>query len=243
MKKFEFSYQLIYRFMRIGLLPILLITICAGTMYANGIKAQEVLNRKVSLVAEQKEVKAILTELSKMADIKFVYSAQRIPCKQKVSLRAKDQTLGDVLDELLVPLDIFYQVSGEQIVLMRKDADAGVLGVSTNAIEKNNTLEYAPAKVVTGRVTNEAGDPLVGVSVLVKGTSRGTTTNGNGVFSIAAEVGETLELSIIGYKLYSVKVGESSNLTVQLSAEIAGLNEIVVVGYGTQKRTLVTGAV
>ncbi len=242
MKNFEFSYQLIYRFMRLGLLPLLLITTCVGTLYANHTKGQDVLARKVSLVAEQKEVKAILTELSKIADIKFVYSAQRIPCKQKVSLRAKDETLGDVLDELLVPLDIFYQVSGEQIVLMRKLTEDSNAAIQVKESDKA-AFDVAPAKVISGRVTSEAGDPLVGVSVLVKGTTRGTTTNSNGVFSISADAGETLEFSIIGYKLNSVKVGESNNVNIQLSAEIAGLNEIVVVGYGTQKRTLVTGAI
>ncbi len=242
MKKFEFSYQLIYRFMRIGLLPVLLITTFAGTLYANRSSGQEVLNRKVSLVAEQKEVKAILNALSKIADIKFVYSAQRIPCKQKVSLRAKDESLGDVLDELLVPLDIFYHVSGDQIVLMRKNSEDAAPGTAVKEADKV-AAELLAAKVITGRITNEAGDPLVGVSVLVKGTSRGTTTNANGVFSISADAGETLEFSIIGYKLSAVKIGESANINVQLAPEVAGLNEIVVVGYGTQKRTLVTGAV
>lgn len=243
MKNFEFSYQLIYRFMRIGLLPILLITTCVGTLYANHTKGQDVLARKVSLVADQKEVKSILTELSKIADIKFVYSAQRIPCKQKVSLRANNELLGDVLDELLVPLDIFYQVSGEQIVLMRKNADDNTTGPQIKESDKPADVLYSPARVVTGRITNEAGDPLAGVSVLVKGTSRGTTTNANGVFSISAETGEILEFSIIGYKLNSVKIGESGNITLSLAADVAGLNEIVVVGYGTQKRTMITGAV
>ena len=243
MKKFEFSYQLIYRFMRIGLLPILLITTFAGTLYAKHSNGQEVLTRKVSLVAEQKEVKAILNALSKIADIKFVYSAQRIPCKQKVSLRAKDESLGDVLDELLVPLDIFYHVSGDQIVLMRKNSEDAAPGNTTVKEADKVAADLLVAKVITGRITNEAGDPLVGVSVLVKGTSRGTTTNANGVFSISADAGETLEFSIIGYKLSAVKIGESANINVQLAPEVSGLNEIVVVGYGTQKRTLVTGAV
>ncbi|MEO5681744.1 MAG: TonB-dependent receptor [Chitinophagaceae bacterium] len=229
--------------MRIGLLPLLLLTTFAGTLYANHTSGQEVLNRKVSLVAEQKEVKAILTELSKIADIKFVYSAQRIPCKQKVSLRARNESLGDVLDELLVPLDIFYHVSGEQIVLMRKDSDDIAASISAKEADKNASADMYVAKVISGRVTNEAGDPLVGVSVLVKGTSRGTTTNANGVFSISADAGETLEFSIIGYKLNTVKIGESASVSIQLAAEVAGLNEIVVVGYGTQKRTLVTGAI
>src|SRR6187431_3230685 len=119
MKNFQFSYQFIYRLMRIGLLPLLLITTFAGALYANHTNGQEVLTRKVTIFAEQKEVKTILNELSKIADIKFVYSAQRIPCRQRVSLRARDENLGDVLDELFVPLDISYHVSGEQIVLMR----------------------------------------------------------------------------------------------------------------------------
>jgi len=229
--------------MRIGLLPLLLVTTFAGTLYANHISGQEVLNRKVSLVADQKEVKSILTELSKLADIKFVYSAQRIPCKQKVSLRAKDESLGDVLDGLLDPLDIYYHVSGEQIVLMRKgDDNNGYLPPVTQA-DKVAGADIFMAKIVTGRVTNEAGDPLVGVSVLVQGTSRGTTTNSNGVFSISADPGETLEFSFIGYKLNSIKVGAEDNVTVKLQSEVSGLNEIVVVGYGTQKRTNVTGAI
>ena len=229
--------------MRIGLLPLLLVSTFAGTLYANHISGQEVLNRKVSLVAEQKEVKSILTELSKLADIKFVYSAQRIPCRQKVSLRAKDETLGDVLDDLLDPLDINYHVSGEQIVLMRKGDDNNAYLPPVNQVDKAVVADAYIAKVITGRVTNEAGDPLVGVSVLIQGTSRGTTTNANGVFSISADPGETLEFSFIGYKLSSIKLGNEDNVAVKLLAEVSGLNEIVVVGYGTQKRTNVTGAI
>jgi TonB-dependent starch-binding outer membrane protein SusC len=110
MKNFEFSNRLIYRIMRTGLLPLLLINTFAGTLVAKEIKGQEVLDRRVSFVAEQKEVKAVLAEISKIADIKFVYSAQRIPCKQKVSLTVKDQNLGLVLDQLLTPLNILYHV-------------------------------------------------------------------------------------------------------------------------------------
>lgn len=229
--------------MRIGLMPLMLITAFTGTLYANHVKGQEVLNRKISLVAEQKEVKAILSQLSKIADIKFVYSAQRIPCRQKVSLRARDESLGSVLDGFLEPLDILYYVSGEQIVLMRKGDDNGEFILPVKESDKAVNPEFSAAKVITGKVTNEAGDPLVGVSVIVKGTARGTTTNAAGVFSISAEPGETLDISIIGYKLNSIKIGDASTLSIQLQPEIAGLNEIVVVGYGTQKRTLVTGAV
>ncbi|MEJ7766977.1 MAG: carboxypeptidase-like regulatory domain-containing protein, partial [Chitinophagaceae bacterium] len=243
MKKFEFSCQFINRFLKLGLLPVLIVTTFAGTLYANHINSQEVLTRKVNLVAEQKEIRTILNQLGKMTDIKFVYSAQRIQCRQKVSLHARNENLGDVLDGLLLPLDIFYQVSGEQIVLMPKDSNVSTAVLQYNQSEKTAGLHLMVAKLITGKVTSDAGDPLAGVSVLVKGTSRGTTTNGNGVFSISADPGETLEFSFIGYKLNTIRVGESADITVQMTPELSGLNEVVVVGYGTQKRTLITGAV
>ena len=243
MKKFKFSGHFINRFMKLGLLPLLLMTAFAGSLCANNIRAQEVLTRKVSLVAEQKEIRGVLNQLGKMTDIKFVYSAQRIQCRQKVSLRARDEKLGDVLDGLLIPLDIAYHVSGEQIVLMPKGSSPNSAALQFKETEKTAGAPLYVAKVITGRVTNEAGDPLAGVSVQVKGTSRGTTTNSNGVFSISADPGETLEFSNIGYRFNTIRVGESSDIVVQLSAELSGLNEVVVVGYGTQKRALITGAV
>ena len=244
MKKIKFSRQLICRIMRIGLLPILLLSTFAGTLYANHTSGQDVLSRKVSLIADQKEVKIILNEISRLADIKFVYSAQKIPCKKIVSLRAKDQELGDVLDELLSPLAINYHVSGDQIVLMQKDNSAGMATSGASpAADRSNAVDYAAVKTISGKVTTESGAPLVGVSVLVRGTSRGTTTNQSGLFSISADAGEVLEFSAIGYKVSTVKIGDASTINVQLVAEVAGLSEIVVVGYGTQKRSLVTGAV
>src|SRR5258708_5841185 len=121
MKKTELLNLLMYRFMRNGLLPLLLITCTAAMVYASPTNGQEILNKKIDLVADQKEVRTILTEISRLAGIKFVYSAQRIPCHQKVSLLAHDRKLSEVLDNLFQPLNIFYNVSGNQVVLMRKD--------------------------------------------------------------------------------------------------------------------------
>jgi len=230
--------------MRIGLLPVLLITCLANVLYAKRINGQEVLDKKINLVAEQKEVKIILTEISKLAEINFVYSAQRIPCRKKVSVLAHDMRLGDILDGLFEPMDVFYFVSGKQIVLMRKGDDNPVpAAVKDQHNDKKVEAEPDPIKTVTGKVTNDVGDPLSGVSVLVKGTARGTTTNETGQFSISVDVGETLEFTFVGYQPFSVKIAEDNTLTIQLQSESSKLSEIVVVGYGTQKRTTVTGAV
>jgi TonB-linked SusC/RagA family outer membrane protein len=232
------------RFPGILLLTVSLILCFGGTGYAKTGDTEEILNKKISLVVEQKEVKSILTEISKLAEIKFVYSAQRIPSRKKVSFHAYDQKLGDVLNLLLQPLDVLYYVSGNQIVLVKKGEERSLFArLKDQSDIKKITETENFYKDVTGKVTNDKGEPLVGVSVLVKGTSRGTTTNFTGSFTINAEVGETLDFSMVGYKLYSVKIGQENTIAVQLVPEIANIDEVVVVGYGTQRRTLVTGAV
>ncbi|UOQ69112.1 SusC/RagA family TonB-linked outer membrane protein [Hymenobacter volaticus] len=97
---------------------------------------------------------------------------------------------------------------------------------------------------VSGRVTQENGDPLPGVTVLVKGTTTGASTNSDGTFVISAPEGSTLVFSYVGYTRKEVPVtAASTNLTVTLSEDVSALNEVVVVGYGTQRRSDLTGAV
>ena len=106
MKK-ELVNHLIYGFMRIGLLPLLLINCLAVVIYASPTSGQEVLNRKISVQAQQEEMKTILTAISKAAGVKFVYSAQKIPSRKKMTVSANNQRLAEVLDGLLSPLNIF----------------------------------------------------------------------------------------------------------------------------------------
>jgi len=97
---------------------------------------------------------------------------------------------------------------------------------------------------VSGEVTNtEDGMPLPGVNVIVLGTSRGVSTDFDGLYSINVSKGEVLEFSYLGFKTYSVVIQNQTNLNVSLVPDIASLNEVVVIGYGTQKRSEVTGAI
>jgi TonB-linked SusC/RagA family outer membrane protein len=235
--------QLIYRFMRIGLLPLLLITGFTSIMYARPVHGQEVLNQRINLIADNKEVKTVLNEISRLAEIKFVYSSQRIPVRQKISVAARDQRLGELLECVLTPLNVLYFVSGNQIVLMKKGEAYNLAMFLTDDPRKYLLDEESPAKSITGKITNESGEPLNGVSVLVRGTSKGTSTNEKGVFVISAEVGETLEFSMVGYKQYAVKIGDETNISVRLIAEQTNMNEVIIVGYGTQKRSSLTGAI
>lgn len=242
MKK-ELVNQLIYGFMRIGLLPLLLITGFAGIIYARPVNAQEILDQKINLVADNKEVKTVLNEISRLTDIKFVYSSQRIPARQKVSVFARNLSLREVLEKVFQPLNILYYVSGRQIVLMQK-GDTYYLQQFINGNQgKNTDEEEEPAKPITGKVIDESGEPLPGVSILIKGTSKGTTSDEHGMFSINAEPGEILEISMVGYKVYAVKIGKETNITIKLQSETLNMNEVVIVGYGTQRRSSLTGAI
>jgi len=99
-------------------------------------------------------------------------------------------------------------------------------------------------KTISGIVTaSETGSPLAGVTVLVKGTTNGTTTDNNGRFQIQARTGDTLIFRYIGYQERHIPVGNNNNLSVALQSTASQLSELVVVGYGTQRRQDVTGSV
>jgi len=241
MKKNNVARQSIMMYLK-GLLSLLLLVSCSNFSLANPGNGGDVLDKKISLIVEQKEVKSILAELSKLAEIKFVYSSQRIPCKKKVSLQVHDKKLSEVLNSLFIPLDVLYYVSGSQIVLMKKGDEKESMEKLVSQPEGQITQELF-YKNITGKVSNDKGEALAGVSITVKGTSRGTTTNAQGFFSIDAETGETLSFTMIGFNVYEVKVGSDNNVAVQLTPVVSNIDEVVVVGYGTQKRSSLTGAV
>ena len=98
-------------------------------------------------------------------------------------------------------------------------------------------------KTVTGKVSDNNGNPLSGVSVVVKGGTKGTSTNVSGEYSLTANIGETLNFSMVGFQEIAIKVGQGNDISVQLQPKIGSIDEVVVIGYGTQKRTSVTGAI
>lgn len=107
----------------------------------------------------------------------------------------------------------------------------------------SSTQLLAQDLAIKGKVTDNAGQPLVGVTVSVKGTSRGTGTDSNGDYSIKAPSNGTLVFNFIGYVSVEAPVNGRTSISVQMKEDVANLDEVVVVGYGTQKKSLVTGAI
>lgn len=213
-------------FMRIGLLSIALTLTAAGAVYARPAAGQEVLKKKVSLVADQEELKTVFHRLSKEAGVKFIYISPGVPDQQRVTCLAVHEDLDVVLGRLLGPLHLRMEVVGNQVIL-KPEVPATVV---------------VTARPVHGRVADGAGVPLEGVSVTVKGSNTGTMTDAKGAFTLDATEGTELVISYVGYASQTVKV-TGGEVSVVLTKQQNSLNEVVVVGYGTQRKVDLTGSV
>jgi TonB-linked SusC/RagA family outer membrane protein len=129
----------------------------------------------------------------------------------------------------------------ERRVILSAENMKNPIKVSDLLYAKN--ISPAPIAIITGTVKDALGNPLVGVSVIVKGTQKGTSTSADGSFSIDANAGDVLEFTIVGYQKQEVSIGQNKNLTVVMEVEAIAASEVVVVGYGTQKKANLTGAV
>lgn len=207
-----------------------------GTGYAREGSAQSLLSQKISIIANGSEVKKVLNQVEKQVDVRFVFSSKLIKSARKVTVSVKDRPLNEVLDNILMPLGLQYEVSGKIIILKR------IVNLPEASAPANS-----PKKNISGKVLDDAGLELPGVSVVVKGTQTGTTTDAAGAFQLNvpdANVGQAvLVFSFVGYKTQELTLGNQSTLDIKMISEDKSLKELVVVGYGTVKKKDLTGAV
>ena len=225
--------------MKITFTQLLLLTLFCGLSMAHSSRAQEVLNRPITIRGEKLELKEVLSQIEREAHVKFVYSTM-IQSGQRVSLNVTNRKLSTVLDEVLKPIDIDYEVIENRILLKKTKPEADG---STGFVPRS--VELPADRTVSGRITDENNSGLPGVSVVLKGTQRGTTTDGEGRFQLSIpETGSpVLVFSFVGYQSQEIAVGNQSTFNLALTPEDKLLNEVVVVGYGSVKRKDLTGAV
>ncbi len=185
--------------------------------------AQGVLERKVTLHTKDADIRKVLTLIEEQAQVKFAYSAENFNAA-KLSLQYQDQALSTVLNQFFNRQNIAYNVQGNLIVLYKDEALKDV--------------------VVRGKVTDATGIPLNGVSVSVKGNTAGTSTNGDGNFTLSVADGNaTLIFSYVGFTTQEVALNGRSVINVTLVSSTTSVGEVVVVGYGTQRRENVIGSI
>ena len=235
--------KLLLTAMKVALVPFLITLLFSSLTLARNGHGQELLNRHVTIQAEQQALKVVLASLEQTAKVKFSYVPSLIN-NQKVSISANNQQLNEVLDQLLSPLQVKYSVSGNYIILNKKTFVTPGNAPETGTVIPSSVAVNADISI-KGMVRDpEDKEALAGVSVVIKGTSQGTTTDGKGNFELnVPNQNAVLVFSFVGYISQEVTVGNRSRVDVELRVDTKALEEVVVVGYGTQKKENLTGAV
>ncbi|WP_081681327.1 SusC/RagA family TonB-linked outer membrane protein [Flectobacillus major] len=241
MKKKHNLQRLLLRIMKVTLIQICMVVLFTSFVFARDSHAQEVLNQQISLTIENRDIKTILTQVEKLTDVKFMYSAEVIQAKRKVSFSARNEKLSEVLDRLLLPLKISYEVSKKRILLSSNEVSES----PKNEDPADNTIENTPILTeVTGTVTNSKGETIPGVSIREEGTGNGVVSDASGKYTIAVKNEKSvLIFTSVGYKPFQAAVGSQKVFNIVLEDDNTQLNEVVVIGYGTVERKELTSSV
>lgn len=230
------SFAMRIMLLQLGL--ILVLTTVANAHLSNG---QSVLDRSISVRLTNVPLREALNTLEKKAQTQFVYSSLTVSEQNRVSLQATNETLESVLNRLLKPLNISYELFNQRIILSKRPIETGGPKVEA-AVVPDEPVQVIP---VRGRVrASDGNEGMPGVSVVVRETSTGTTTDSRGNYNINVPDGNAvLVFSFVGYASQTATVGNRNTIDITLTPDEASLNEVVVIGYGTQKKSDVTGAV
>lgn len=185
-------------------------------------------NKTVTLHEEQSSIQTILSKIEKQTKYLFVYDKAQIDVKRKVTLKANNKPVSQVLNTLFAGTQVSYTLNGNNIVL---------------TVKKENTQQKSSLKTVEGAITDLNGDPVIGATVKEEGTNNGVISDIDGKFSIKVHSGAHLNVSYVGMLTKTIPVTEKSFLNITLTEDSKTLEEVVVVGYGTQKRVNLTGAI
>jgi TonB-linked SusC/RagA family outer membrane protein len=191
-------------------------------------------SQTVTLSAKNVSLQTIFQQINKQVNYRFLYADELLQKTKKVSIEVKDVPLETVLAECFADQPFTYQILDKTIILKPK----GVTPEMTTPL---------PSAVITGKVTDEVGQPLPGVSIKLKGTNTTAVTDVSGTYSLHTPTDNVqngiLIFSFVGFKTQEVTIGAGHVVNVQLLPESKALNEVVVIGYGTQKRGDVSSAI
>lgn len=210
------------RIMKItALLVLLAISGISASTYAQ--------NFKVSLKKQDVSILEILKEIEQTSEFTFFFNDNQVNVSKKASVNVKDASLEEILDQVLKKTGYTYQVIDRQVLI----SAAGT---------ESKTMVTQQGKKIMGVITDSNGEPVIGANVVVKGTTNGTITDLDGKFAMDVPENAVLQVSFIGYIMQEVPA-TGTNMKIALREDTQKLEEVVVVGYGTQKKVTLTGAV
>lgn len=186
-------------------------------------------NTGLTLKMVDKPISLVLNEITKKAGYSFIIPTDKLDMKKKISINVKNQPIQNVLDVVFKGMDVTYRIEGKNVYVAK-------------SVKKKSALSERNVQV-SGIVVDENGEPFIGAVVVDKLTNAGTVTDMNGNFTISVPEGNVLNVSYIGYTTTVLKASDKKNLMVKLYEDTKKLDEVVVVGYGVQKKSDLTGAI
>ena len=204
--------------MKFTLLFVLLATFqVTGTVYSQ--------STKLSLDLQNKSLTEILEVIENTSEFKFLYNNDQVNDKVFTEVNFDKKSVDEILLELLEGSNCTFSILENNLVVISP---------------VNSAMQQKP---VSGTVKSETGELLPGVTVLIKGTTTGTVTDIDGNFSLTASSSDVLVFSFVGYQAQEVAVGDNLSFEISLLEDVFGIEEVIAVGYGTQKKASITGAI
>ena len=212
------------KFLNVMRITSFLLFLCVFASFATNTSSQ---NAKVNISGSNMTVGNFIDQVEKQTEYLFVYSKSEVNVEEAIAVKNGNKSVAQCLAEAFAGTDVKYAFENDYIVLTKN---------ASPAIAQQG-------KVVTGTITDSKGEAIIGANVLVKGSSLGTTTDFDGKYSLEVPAGAVLQVSYIGYLSKEVAVGNQSNINIVLTEDTQTLDEVVVVGYGTQRKSDVTGSI
>ncbi|MDR1331106.1 MAG: TonB-dependent receptor [Tannerella sp.] len=205
----------------------ILLTACVSLAFAAEASPQ---TARVNIRVDNRPARTVIDQIESQTDYLFVYNHENVDVSRHVSLHASNTPVAEVLAQVFGQSDVIYAMEGNNILLMKR---------SEPLEPQQNTRR------ITGSVIDEKGEPIIGANIVEKGTSNGTVTDVDGNFSLGIQANAVLQVSYIGYITQEISSlpGGGIPLTVRLLEDARALEEVVVVGYGVQRKVNLTGAV
>lgn len=202
----------------------LLIYFISGSIYA-----------QINVSEKNKSIREIIYTIEKVSDYNFFFNNDMSGLDKKTTIHLSGSSIEDVLKNLLKDTDIAYAIKEDNQVVLTN------LNISENNDPKNS--QQTPGRHIKGTVVDAQGEPVIGANVIEKGTTNGVITDVDGNFSVQVAENAVLQISYIGYNQQEIPVRNQNYITITLLEDLQALDEVIVVGYGTQKKVNLTGAV
>lgn len=188
---------------------------------------------RVSIQLDNKTVNDVITEIRAQTNYSFWFDLKDVDINRKVSMDVKNETIQSVLSTILKEQDLDFELKGNHIIIIKKDA----------VVENKKAAINQQTIRISGVIKDESGDPVIGANVVVKGTTTGSISDMEGRFSLEVPSGAILQITYVGYIPQEVRVDGRNVINITLKEDTETLEEVVVIGYGTQKKGEVTSSV